>query len=348
MGCGASAAGQGQTYHWHGQWGGGDEPGEYVFGRQPSCFESTLSSQPASPYAKPRGSFMVGLKEAAAGAREAMDEKARELAVMRSRPSAKEFLLAAESGDAQLVGQMLKDGALIDAVGSGVKTPLVVACEHGNELAAQVLIRQGADIYATCGETGATPLLLACAQGHDAIVIELCANRVGLWPVRARVSSPACSQASDGQYTPFRYAGCTNRHVPRKRQTRRPPSGVSASCCTQAEPVFCVCARSARGLIAFATTVTLARSVLCENGRTALLERLLNRGLITNPPNPTSSPWSRMAWSQAVGEGVALAASMGEVGVVRLCLDNQLPPDSRDRKGWTALGVHDFRSGTQC
>jgi hypothetical protein len=79
--------------------------------------------------------------------------------------------------------------------------------------------------------------------------------------------------------------------------------------------------------------------VLCENGRTSLLERLLNRGLITNPPDPTSSPWSRMAWSQAVGEGVALAASMGEVGVVRLCLDNQLPPDSRDRKGWTALGA---------
>lgn len=207
MGCGSSAANQGQTYHWHSKWGGDDEPGEYIFGRVPSCVESTISSRPISPYAKPRGSFLGGLKEAAAEAKESMDEKARELAMIRSRPSAKEFLLAAETGDAQLVGQMLKDGALIDAVGSGMKTPLIVACENGRELAAQVLIRQGADIYATCAESGATPLLLACAQGHEAVVIELCANRVDLWPVRARVSSPACGQASDGQYTPFRCAG---------------------------------------------------------------------------------------------------------------------------------------------
>ena len=205
MGCAASAANE-QKFHWHSKWGGEDEPGEYIFGRQPGCVETALLRTPASPYTKPRGSFLGGLKEAAAGAREAMDEKARELAMLRSRPTAKEFLLAAEAGDAQVIGQMLKDGALIDAVGSGVRTPLIVACEHGHELVAQVLIRQGADIYATCGESGATPLLLSCAQGHEAIVIELCANRVNLWPVRARVSSPACSQASDGQYTPFRYA----------------------------------------------------------------------------------------------------------------------------------------------
>ena len=88
-----------------------------------------------------------------------------------------------------------------------------------------------------------------------------------------------------------------------------------------------------------APAVIWKRSVLCENGRTDLLERLLNRGLITNPPEPTKGPWTRMGWSQAVGEGVALAASVGEVGVVRLCLDNQLSADSRDRKGWTALGA---------
>ena len=205
MGCAASAANE-HRVRWRGGWGGGAEPGADIYGRQPGCVETALLRTPASPYTKPRGSFLGGLKEAAAGARETMDEKARELAMLRSRPTAKEFLLAAEAGDAQVIGQMLKDGALIDAVGSGVRTPLIVACEHGHELVAQVLIRQGADIYATCGESGATPLLLSCAQGHEAIVIELCANRVNLWPVRARVSSPACSQASDGQYTPFRYA----------------------------------------------------------------------------------------------------------------------------------------------
>lgn len=320
MGCGASSE-PGQTYTWHGKWGGDDEPGEYVLGRAPGCIETAVMKDRSSPtsqrYAKPHTSFIGDAKLAAASARESAGEKARELAVMRSRPSPKEFLLAVEEGDAAVVGEMLKEGALIDAVGSGVKTPLIVACEHGHAMAAQVLIRQGANIYAICGDSGATPLLLACAvydvKSSDAIVTELCANRINLWPVRARCSSPNSCQASDGQYTPF--------------------------------------------------------SVLCENGRTATIERLLNRGLIIDPPDPAApdglgggSPWSRMAWAQAVGgkhtntpptsliprdvsarlrvitEGVVFAASMGEIGVVRLCLDNQLPPDSRDRKGWTALG----------
>ena len=255
MGCGASAD-QGQTYTWHGKWGGDDEPGEYVLGRVPGCLETAVLRQPASPtaqrYAKPRTSFLGDAKLAAASARDSANEKARELAVMRSRPSAKEFLLAAEAGDASVVGEMLKEGALIDAVGSGVKTPLIVACEHGHAMAAAVLIRQGANIYATCGESGATPLLLGCAvhdvKASDVILTELCANRVNLWPSRARCSSPACGQASDGQYTPF--------------------------------------------------------SVLCENGRTATIERLLNRGLITNPPDPITSPWSRMGCKVLVQSAV--------------------------------------------
>ena len=82
--------------------------------------------------------------------------------------------------------------------------------------------------------------------------------------------------------------------------------------------------------------------MLCENGHTAIIERLLARGLITNPPDPKEAEhnggWTRMKWMQAVGEGMALGASMGEVGVIKLCLDNLVQVDARDRKGWTALG----------
>ena len=287
MGCGASLCKDPkeptQVYTWHRKWNGGahfDPPGEYVFNKASSCMGVTL----------PEGGQLKRMRERAAEAAEAakgsMDAKAREMAAVRARPSAKQFLAAAESGDAQLVGEMLKQGALIDSKGSGKKTPLLVACEHGHEQVAQVLIRQGADIYTECPETGATPLLLGCAQGCEKIVTELCANRVGLWPKRARCSSPAASQASDGLYTPW--------------------------------------------------------SVLCENGHTAIIERLLARGLITNPPDPKEAEhnggWTRMKWMQAVGEGMALGASMGEVGVIKLCLDNLVQVDARDRKGWTALG----------
>ena len=227
MGCGASAAEKGQVFHWHSKWGGADEPGQYVFGRDAGCIEAALSPsssrQRGSPSGKQRGSFLAGIKQTAADAKDTMDEKARELALVRSRPSAKEFLLAAASGNAELVGQMLKDGALIDAVGSGVKTPLIVACEHGHALAAQVLIRQGANIYATCGESGATPLLLACALGVDAIVVELCANRIDLWPVRARVSSRPRSQGGATLQPPARVA------VVRKRAPRG-PSAADGTC----------------------------------------------------------------------------------------------------------------------
>ena len=77
MGCGASAD-QGQTYTWHGKWGGDDEPGEYVLGRVPGCLETAVLRQPASPtaqrYAKPRTSFLGDAKLAVDMAARMMDE----------------------------------------------------------------------------------------------------------------------------------------------------------------------------------------------------------------------------------------------------------------------------------
>ena len=78
-------------------------------------------------------------------------------------------------------------------------------------------------------------------------------------------------------------------------------------------------------------------SILCENGHTRLLERLLNWNLLTLPPDPKTTAWSRMAWSAAIGEGMVLAASAGQSAVVQLCLDNGVQPNARDKKGWTAL-----------
>ena len=78
-------------------------------------------------------------------------------------------------------------------------------------------------------------------------------------------------------------------------------------------------------------------SILCENGHTRLLERLLNWNLMTTPPDPKTSPWSRMGWSAAIGEGMVLAASAGQAAVVQLCLDNGVQSNARDKKGWTAL-----------
>ena len=57
--------------------GGADEPGQYVFGRDAGCIEAALSPsssrQRGSPSGKQRGSFLAGIKQAAADAKDTID-----------------------------------------------------------------------------------------------------------------------------------------------------------------------------------------------------------------------------------------------------------------------------------
>jgi hypothetical protein len=282
--------GSGQmAYTWDARWGI-DARAEDACRIEAGRWEQVVEDGSAPPGLLGRAKQRAGAAKAAAAL--LLEEKVAQVDRARRRPAPGKLHAAARRGDPEEVHYLLElmeetrsIAELLDArqPPSDV-TPLLVACEHGHTSVVRQLLARRADVQAQCPGTKASPLLWACAGGHKDMVVELVSAGAPLWPPRGRVSSPASTNASDGQYTPY--------------------------------------------------------SILCENGRTGLLETLLNRSLLTKPPDPATSPWTRMGWSVAVGEGLVLGAARGEVGVVQLLLDREVQCDARDRKGWCAHGMH--------
>jgi ankyrin repeat protein len=83
-----------------------------------------------------------------------------------------ELILAAERDDAAAVRRALERGAAPDAAGPGGVTPLMSACEAGNDEMARLLLARGADLGRRDAR-GNTPLLIACAAGHGRLAAHL-------------------------------------------------------------------------------------------------------------------------------------------------------------------------------
>ena len=77
--------------------------------------------------------------------------------------------LAAQSGQLDLVRELVRRGAELDRVGAGGATPLGAAVFHGHELVVKDLIRKGARLDVP-GATGQLPLHLACATGQTRMI----------------------------------------------------------------------------------------------------------------------------------------------------------------------------------
>lgn len=77
--------------------------------------------------------------------------------------------LAARAGQAELVREMIRQGAALDQVGAGGMTPLGAAAYFGHDVVVRELLRKGArpDVP---GLTGQLPLHLASAAGHVRVV----------------------------------------------------------------------------------------------------------------------------------------------------------------------------------
>ncbi|KAL3305665.1 ankyrin repeat protein [Colletotrichum asianum] len=75
---------------------------------------------------------------------------------------------AAARGYEQLIALLVDEGAETEAIGEQGRTPLYHAAEYGNVKAAEMLLKKGANIEATCGSC--TPLHAAAAEGRAAVV----------------------------------------------------------------------------------------------------------------------------------------------------------------------------------
>ncbi|MFT3858867.1 MAG: ankyrin repeat domain-containing protein [Aquabacterium sp.] len=80
--------------------------------------------------------------------------------------------LAIKAGRIELVREMLRQGAVIDARGTDGMTPLTLAAYTGHDVIVRDLLRQGADVSLPTS-LHQTALHLACAGGHTGVVAQL-------------------------------------------------------------------------------------------------------------------------------------------------------------------------------
>ena len=77
---------------------------------------------------------------------------------------------AAARGDVAEVRRLLAAGADVDATCDGGRTALFVAARHGRADVVRVLLAAKANVDSAATTDGATPLLMAAANGHLTVV----------------------------------------------------------------------------------------------------------------------------------------------------------------------------------
>ena len=79
------------------------------------------------------------------------------------------LLLASKGGHAEIVQQLLMNGAEVDLQTNKGKSPLLKACKHGHEDVVKILLEHEAQVNMHC-KSGAFGLIYASYHGHTKIV----------------------------------------------------------------------------------------------------------------------------------------------------------------------------------
>lgn len=94
---------------------------------------------------------------------------------------------------------LLSNGADIDLCKENGASPLYIACQEGHDSTVQILLSNGADIN-KCTENGTSPLTIACQEGHESIVQTLVSGGANIDSSMKNGSNPlfkACQEGHD-------------------------------------------------------------------------------------------------------------------------------------------------------
>lgn len=183
------------------------------------------------------------------------------------------LLKACQEGNETTVQQLLDDGADIDALDEDKCSPLFLACQNGLDNIAQLLLKKGAAIN-TCNKDGTSPLFIACKNGHEATVELLLKNDIDNY-----------SSKEDRAH----HVSTLNKH----EHLQKNIADINLCRKTGASPLLIACQEGHDNIVKLLLnngadinlcTITDASPlfIACQNGHNSIVQLLLNRGAEIN------------------------------------------------------------------
>lgn len=216
------------------------------------------------------------------------------------------LFLACQNGHDNIAQLLLQKGAAINTCNKDRTSPLFIACKNGHETTVDFLLKNGIDDYSykeerarhvstliehehlqksiadinLCRKTGASPLLIACQEGHDSIV-ELLLNK------GADINLCTITDAS-----PL-FIACQNGHNSIVQLLLNRGAEINKRRKDGYSPLFVACQNGldkiVERLIKDGADIDATRDdgasplfISCKHGRANIVERLLENGAQTN------------------------------------------------------------------
>nr|XP_034329461.1 ankyrin-3-like isoform X2 [Crassostrea gigas]XP_034329462.1 ankyrin-3-like isoform X2 [Crassostrea gigas] len=183
---------------------------------------------------------------------------------------------------------LLSYKAIINSCDEDGASPLYIACQNGHDSTVQLLLSNGANIN-SCNKNGASPLYIACQNGHDSTVQLLLNNGANI---------ELC--ANDGA-SPL-YIACQNGHDSTVQLLLS--NGAHINLCTKdrTSPLY----------------------IACQNGHYSTVQRLLSNGADINSCNKNGVSPLYIACQNGLDSIVQLLLKNGSD--IKLCNKNRVSP----------------------
>lgn len=244
------------------------------------------------------------------------------------REANKRLIAATERGDIGEVAQLLVEGAFVDSVGKGKKTPLIVAAESGKEEIVSALLEAGANV-SRVDSTGMTALMAAAHGGFAGVVESLAEAGCDVNKESRRFGSALLLASAKGHEEVVRIL---LRHgaIEIADSSQRTPLSVACSA---------GCARVVSALLDAHADKEHAR----QNGRRPIHDAVQSRS--KECVELLVRAGARLTCSDNSGiSPLSLACIEGNFEIVKLLLYAEAPIDWEDAKGWTPL-IHAAEHG---
>lgn len=210
------------------------------------------------------------------------------------------LFLACQHGHDNIAQLLLQKGAAINTCNKDGTSPLFIACKNGHEVTVELLLKNDIDDRLNhvstsneheplqkniadinlCRKTGASPLLIACQEGHDSIVELLLNNGADINLCTTTDASPLFIACQNGHNSVVQLLLDRGAEINKRRKDGYSPLFVA--CQNGLDNIVERLLKDGADINATRDDGTGPLFISCKHGRVNIVELLLEKGAQTN------------------------------------------------------------------